>query len=187
MCDLQFLLKISGSCDIISVGSNGLWGFEEAIFAKTACRVHTFDCTGNFPAPHSIKSRVFSYHKCIGHLPGNPDYISYNEMLVLAGIRSAPAFLKIDVEGFEWNIFPGMLSAAQAHLLPLQIGFEIHQHALASGLGWRRNGKTIEEIALFGEMLFRAGYLVLHRRDNLYGVYGEACEFLIAKVYIPQV
>merc|ERR1712129_281871 len=126
-----------------------------------------------------------SYHKCLGYHSGNSDYISYDQMLALARIQKAPAFLKMDVEGFEWSIIPGMLAAARP--LPLQIGFELHQHARAStGFGWKRIRKPIEDMALFGEMLYRAGYLVLHRRDNNHGDESEAAEFLIARAFLPQ-
>merc|ERR1740123_1109801 len=87
VCNLNWLLELSGSCDIISIGSNGQWKFEETLFQQTSCRVHTFDCTGNYPAPAAISARVFSYRKCIGQRSGHSDYISYDEMLALAGIR----------------------------------------------------------------------------------------------------
>eukprot|EP00746_Dinoflagellata_sp_MGD_P059978 gnl/MRDRNA2_/MRDRNA2_25516_c0_seq1.p1 gnl/MRDRNA2_/MRDRNA2_25516_c0~~gnl/MRDRNA2_/MRDRNA2_25516_c0_seq1.p1 ORF type:complete len:364 (-),score=56.10 gnl/MRDRNA2_/MRDRNA2_25516_c0_seq1:63-1154(-) len=88
----------------------------------------------------------------------------------------------MDIEAFEWNVLPEMLVNAK-DLLPDQIGFELHKSPVAGGmaLGWKK-ARTVWEIALFGELMFRAGYLPIHRRDNVFGEIGEATEFLIAKV-----
>merc|ERR1712007_115504 len=54
VCDISLLTKLSrGTCEIISLGSAGQWNFEQSIFARTSCRVHTFDCTGTFPSTNS--------------------------------------------------------------------------------------------------------------------------------------
>lgn len=182
VCDLAKLTKLSdGKCEIISLGSEGRWDFEREIFHRTSCRVHTFDCTGTFPAPPDLRSRVFSYPYCIGAERIGGKYKPYSELLHIAGVNSAPTFFKIDVEGFEWNVFPEVFSTSRS-LLPDQIGFEIHYHRLASGLGWWKDMKNPADIALFGEIFYQAGYVPIDRRDNRHGVPGEATEYLMAKV-----
>merc|ERR1719174_2612755 len=116
--------------------------------------------------------------KCKKHT-GN--YLPYTDLLELAGVKGAPTYLKIDAEGFEWNIFPPIMEAGTQ--LPEQIGFEIHYHNLAGpSLGWTHNYKTQAEIVILGEIMFQAGYLPIHRRDNMWGVRGEATEYLMARV-----
>jgi len=182
VCDLATLTKLSnGTCEIISLGSSGVWDFEREIFQRTTCRVHTFDCTGDYPAPSELSSRVFSYKYCIGDEHIGTQFKSYRQLLALAGIKSAPTYFKIDVEGFEWNVFPAIFST-DSSLLPDQIGFEIHYHKLMQQLTWVRNMKEPAEIAIFGEMFYQAGYVPIDRRDNIYGAPGEATEYLMAKV-----
>merc|ERR1712190_163839 len=41
-------------CTVVSIGSRGSWKFEEALFKSSTCHIHTFDCTGDFPAPRQI-------------------------------------------------------------------------------------------------------------------------------------
>lgn len=195
ICDLSKLSEVHGPCEIIAIGSEGRWEFEKAIYHGTSCRVHTFDCTGDYPVPNEISSRVFSYKKCIGssksskntdpnsikaQLADDQNYLPYGELLKLANIQGSPTYLKMDVEGFEWNVLPDMMGSVGE--LPEQIGFEIHYHRLMDHLGWSHAYKTQAEIAMFGEMLFRAGYVPIHRRDNKYGVPGEATEYLMARV-----
>eukprot|EP00957_Ditylum_brightwellii_P205742 15345198-Ditylum_brightwellii.AAC.1 len=43
-------------CDMISIGSNGQWGFEENVVASTKCVTHTFDCTISNPNKPSKES-----------------------------------------------------------------------------------------------------------------------------------
>mmetsp|Transcript_20529 Transcript_20529/g.57752 ORF Transcript_20529/g.57752 Transcript_20529/m.57752 type:complete len:363 (+) Transcript_20529:85-1173(+) len=182
VCDLATLTNLSsGTCEIISLGSSGVWDFEREIFQQTTCRVHTFDCTGDYPAPSELSSRVFSYKYCIGDEHIGTQFKSYRQLLALAGIKSAPTYFKIDVEGFEWNVFPAIFST-DSSLLPDQIGFEIHYHKLMEQLPWVGSMKAPAEIAIFGETFYQAGYVPIDRRDNRYGVPGEATEFLMAKV-----
>merc|ERR1712178_469463 len=101
---------------------------------------------------------------------GDGDYLTYDQMLNVSGIRGAPTYLKVDVEGFEWNAFPEMFNSAGE--LPEQIGFELHFHKIMDSLGWKHTYKTPIEIAIFGEIMYRAGYVAIHRRDNTYGLPG---------------
>jgi len=185
ICDLQSLIKVTdGPCVIFSVGSRGDWGWEREIHAMTDCTVHTFDCTGDFPAPSDLAPRVKSYKLCIGKKERGPDFMPYGDLLKHAGITRPPTYFKMDVEGFEWNVFPDMLLAGI--MLPEQIGFEIHHSKLMPQLGWvQEGGKNEAEIAIFGDIWYRSGYLIFHRRDNAYGVAGEATEYLMVKVTNP--
>ena len=103
-----------GSCHVFSIGGNNEWAFEELVIKQSPhCIVHTFDCTlrqyqawkaSRSTTPFVLKSKPKSesirfYPYCIGDKP-NPDYKSYSGLLELAGIKTAPRILKMDVEGY---------------------------------------------------------------------------------------
>ena len=108
----------SDSCVVVSVGSENVWDFEEAIFARTRCRVHVFDCTivnatnhphsvsANWGVPLALRSRVTLHRLCIGAPQyktwgsklGSERSISWPDLLQLIGLGTEPpALLKIDV------------------------------------------------------------------------------------------
>ena len=109
---------LSDSCVVVSVGSENVWDFEEAIFARTRCRVHVFDCTivnatkgphsvsANWGVPPALRSRVTLHRLCIGAPQyktwgsklGSERSISWPDLLQLIGLGTEPpALLKIDV------------------------------------------------------------------------------------------
>lgn len=143
VCDLDGLVS-SGSgrdgCTIISIGGNNLWDFEEAIYNRTDCQIHTFDpkthgnkgydgTTKIQPSP-TISNRTFFHNFALGSksVPRNK-VILYEDILALANVTAYRPLLilKIDCEGCELHFFPHIVSVQKKqHLLPDQIVTEIH-------------------------------------------------------------
>lgn len=130
--------EMPDDCLVFSIGSNNAWGFEEAVFARTKCRVHTFDCTGKFTVPKKISPRVTFHHKCIAsqdadHIDGYggravgrrgsiDDNLSWDQLVQTAGGKT-PHFLKMDIEGWEWVVLNQII---RSKYQPRQIAFELH-------------------------------------------------------------
>ena len=94
--------SVASACTILSLGCNGQWSFERLAFRNTPCRVHTFDCTGTWPVPEVLRSRVTIHRVCLGTpsmVTMNPSrFANYTGLLQMTG-RRAPAFMKVDIEG----------------------------------------------------------------------------------------
>lgn len=159
-------------CDLISIGSNGEWGFEETIVATTICKTHTFDCTTQEnPRKPNIDS-IHYYPFCITNEYKKIDereYLTYSQILEKAGLESPPTLLKMDVEGFEFDVLSQMLQDAEArntkHLLPLQISIELHYITRMYDLPWHMRQRQAGEIAMFSSMMFnKGGYVITHAK-----------------------
>jgi hypothetical protein len=167
--------KTPEQCVIISIGSHNEWGFEEDIFRRTSCAVHTFDCTVNktLTAPAAISSRVTLHHTCLGKKDGlvlGLEYVSWPTLLASAGVVRAPTFLKMDIEGFEWDVLPSIIAHKNR---PLQMAFELHYMTGQQALSWHGEDspKTPQQIFELMDMLYEKGhYFVVDRHDN------EMCE-----------
>ena len=141
-------LSAKSGCWIMSIGSNGDFSFEGDIYRKTSCKVHIFDCTGDWQVPRDISSRVFFHKKCIGsrlHASSSGDHLPYEALVALAGPQPSqkqlipPSYLKMDVEGYEFDVLPDMLASSH-HLLPDQIAFELHIVTnINAGRAWAYN------------------------------------------------
>jgi FkbM family methyltransferase len=157
------------SCQMISIGSNGEWGFENSIISSTECIVHTFDCTVLHPSKPNTDSIQF-YPYCISaehNKIGNQEFVTYSQMVERASLSQPPSLLKIDVEGFEFDVFTQMLREAQEknskHLLPQQISVELHYSTRMYDLPWHMRLRQAGEIALFAGMMYRqGGYVIVH-------------------------
>lgn len=167
-------IQAKEACHVISIGSNNEWKFEEAMFAQANCVVHVFDCTGpgTWKPPAAISSRTYFYDICIG-VKDDGKFLTWNSMLKRAGLSKSPAYLKIDVEGFEWSIFPPLFLQSSDHLLPHQIAVEIHHETRMKPLRWKGRFRALGEFALFGELIWRTGYNIIDR---------NAKEFLLARL-----
>jgi hypothetical protein len=156
-------------CNMISIGSNGQWGFEENIIMNTNCVTHTFDCTVTNPRKPSSDSINF-YPLCISgknEMIGDRQYVTYSKMIESAGLTKPPVLFKIDVEGFEFNVFTNMLEdAAQSNtmdMLPTQISVELHYATRMYDVPWMLRSFTTSEIAMFVGMMYRrGGYVLVH-------------------------
>ena len=113
---------------LFSLGSNGDFSFEIAMLnAFPTVTIHTFDCTGDF-AHLAPKSGVVFHKWCLGDKDeirdGDRIFKTWATILSELSIRKVD-YLKMDIEGFEWNTLPYILDAPK-ELLPIQISFELH-------------------------------------------------------------
>ena len=76
--------------------------------------------------PSAIQSRVKLHHVCIGNANKEIDsriFVNWEGLMKLSEIESAPTFLKMDIEGYEWDVLPNIISHVHR---PLQIGIYIY-------------------------------------------------------------
>jgi hypothetical protein len=189
----------------ISVGGANQWDFEVDVFRKTRGAVspfHTFDCTVDGRVPSGFEGRIHFHRTCLGardELRGGRTFRTWESTLREAGLGASPAYVKLDIEGYEWGVISSILRAP-THLQPEQIAVELHyvsegvstpargddgNGTLGNGtLPSTRRQKMPGEIATWMLQLFtRGGYMLLDRRDN------DACmhctEILLGKVLCP--
>jgi len=161
----------ASSCELISIGCNGEWGFEKNIAATTNCQTHTFDCTLPNHEPHKPNiTTIHFYPTCIAHeykriKKRKMEYLTYAQTVERAGLTDSPTLLKMDVEGFEYDVLTQMIVDANVHngdsdnrhnsdknktdMLPLQISVELHYATRMYDLPWMPRMRTAAEIALF--------------------------------------
>jgi len=176
-------------CEMISIGSNKQWGFEENIVATTKCATHTFDCTvSSDPRKPNVDSINF-YPFCISsknEVIKDREYMTYSKMIEKTGMTTPPALFKMDVEGFEYDVMTQMLDEAVAsgssHLLPSQISVELHYATRMYDVPWMLRTVTSAEIAMFMGMMYkRGGYMLVNYAPIGPGCYSCA-EFLFVRV-----
>ena len=79
-----------GGCTILSLGSDGNFGFEESLLTVTSCGVHTYDCTYTKPLP-PLDARIRFHQVCIGDAPdGTPEGVRYAPLPVLVAELGVP-------------------------------------------------------------------------------------------------
>merc|ERR1712060_19145 len=103
-----------------------------------------------------IRSRTTFYKKCIGGT-NHKNYISWDTMLRLIGTKKAPEYLKIDVEGYEYETMRDLLSSRE---LPNQIAMEIHSKT-DTPLIWKYRWKDQSELTGFALMMYAGGYRLI--------------------------
>ncbi|KAG7358439.1 methyltransferase domain containing protein [Nitzschia inconspicua] len=158
-------------CHIFSIGSNDQWGFEMNVRKDLPqCHTHTFDCTLKVsPANQPRDDMVHFYPFCVSGddserkggkqtstLKGN--YLPYMELWKAASITQPPKLLKMDVEGFEFDVLTSMLSSFEtSKWWPEQIMMEVHFVTRMVDLEWMLRTRQSAELALFFGTLWNAG------------------------------
>jgi len=168
------------NCTVFSVGSNNIWRFEESVFKDTECFVHVFDCTVDGVVPDAIRSRVKFYKFCLGV----KDTIVYNRfhfktwesLLKLTGVSESPTFLKMDIEGYEFNVMRTIIDSG-VHL-PLQIAMEMHMITFENFMSRVRS--SAEMVTFFQYLHTFGGYYLIDRHDN--AEHGCCSEVLLARL-----
>jgi hypothetical protein len=163
--------SVTNECFVISIGSNGMWGFERDIFERTNCRIETFDCTGVWEVPVELRKRVTLHKICIGPTDiviGDEKFMQWDSILNYLQLKSAPHYLKMDIEGFEYSVLRNVIDSG--HHMPRQIAMEIHYRTSNTPLlSWSQRGKSSAELAMFMMWLWDyGGYALIDRRDNLF-------------------
>lgn len=158
------------ACLILSLGCNGQWNFERLAAKHTPCDIHTFDCTGSWQVPESLRSRVSIHKLCLGlptMIASSPQkFTNYDGLLNLTG-RRTPVIMKADIEGFEYNLLAEIVSStrgpAGASSLPRQLGIELHKGLVAA----KFRTKTPSASA-FDQLMasVRQHFQLVHRRYN---------------------
>ena len=118
--------KVAGSCPSVVTACSD----SKAIFfsEQNAASIYLI-------APGNGKSRRISHreylHKlCVGASESSKDdrnFLPYEDLVSIAtdGLNTQPAYLKMDIEGYEFQVLPAIL-ALPPTLQPVQIGFEVH-------------------------------------------------------------
>ena len=125
--------------------------------------------------PHSIANRVKFYPWCLAEKTHTAEsgrqYGDYTQLMALTKERRAPELLKMDIEGWEWEVLPSLLRIGVSRdIMPRQIALELHVRTypaarkIAPPSFWR--AKTPGEVAALMAMLFAHNYVLIDRRDN---------------------
>ncbi len=177
-------------CEMISIGSNREWQFEEEITNQTNCITHTFDCTVKNPRKPNIDSIHF-YPYCVSDTKKKKsdgrEYMTYFNMIEQTGMTQAPALFKMDVEGFEFDVLTQMLNEAiegkKTHLLPAQISVELHYTTRMYDLAWYQRQLQSAEIAMFMGMMYRRGGYIL-ANVKFIGRIGRKCYSCVEVLFV---
>ncbi|KAL7530922.1 hypothetical protein ACHAWF_003561 [Thalassiosira exigua] len=178
---------VEGECNILSIGSNDEWGFETDVLRKLpGCKTHTFDCTlgENGPRKKPDNDNAQFYPYCIGSDNARPEYLPYERILNTTGSKVPPKFLKMDVEGFEYDVLHALLSSDPS-VLPEQIALEVHWATRMVDVPWMMRTRTAAEIAMFfGGLFNRGGYIVTNVKifDGCY----PCSEVLLVRAVCPS-
>ncbi|KAL3905846.1 MAG: hypothetical protein SGILL_009512, partial [Bacillariaceae sp.] len=186
------------SCHIFSIGSNDQWNFETSLRQKLPhCHTHTFDCTLSGPPKHQPKNdeKVHFYPYCVSggrddngtiekpNQQSSREYLSYLDLWKATSIQHPPKLLKMDVEGFEFDVLTSMLQSFDSSgFWPEQIMMEVHYITRMVDLPWMLRTRQAAELALFFDTLWNAGgYLPI--KVQYFGEWCPSCmEILLLRV-----
>jgi len=147
--------SVPSNCVVFSIGSNNQWGFEEAIFKSTFCRIEVFDCTvkNSSSPPAAIQPRTKLHFICLGEfdeIKNGRRYMTWNSIIALTSLTHPPTFLKMDIEGYEFPVMKSIIDGGK--LLPLQIAMEIHYVRYEKGIFTLE--RRVSSMELFAFMFF---------------------------------
>lgn len=118
--------SLRAPCSVVSLGSGGDAKFENDILARTPCAIHTFDCTvdGTSLGPRH------HYHKiCLGssaQADASPLFMTLDQALRVLIRAPQIDLLKMDIEGWEWDVLSTWGVDANAQSMPHQLLLEVH-------------------------------------------------------------
>ena len=119
------LLTRSRNCVVYSLGSKLDYSFEQDILQRTNCQVVTFDCNVEGTSVHP---RHTFLKKCLGNtaaMEANPDeWITLPAAMAQFGHNSI-TLLKIDIEGYEFDVLGAYTKVKNKHALPAMIGIAL--------------------------------------------------------------
>jgi len=179
-CGLKEIAEgADGACIIFSIGSNNQWNFEEEIFDRTLCTVETFDCTvtDDVHPPERIQSRVNLHQICLGEndaVINNRTFMSWPSINKMIGLKTGPSFLKMDIEGYEFEVMKSIINSGA--ILPLQIAMEIH----FISIDFKKYLSSAELLTFMNFLRTFGGYYLVDRHDNDYCPH--CSEILLAKL-----
>lgn len=159
----------SSDCVVVSLGSNNMWGFEEAIHQRTSCRIEVFDCTiaPDTRPPAHIMDRTTFHHVCIGDedaVINGQQFLAWRSITKLLDLTVAPAHLKMDIEGYEYDVLRTIMK--DGVLVPSQIAFELHYETQMPGLSWRGKLLATSVMVDFMQFMYDNGYYMIDKKDN---------------------
>mmetsp|Transcript_8610 Transcript_8610/g.15602 ORF Transcript_8610/g.15602 Transcript_8610/m.15602 type:complete len:236 (+) Transcript_8610:350-1057(+) len=188
--------KKKRSCNVISIGSNDQWAFEAEMIRDTDCTIYTFDCTIQTPKKKPKSDQVKFYPICITGDPSlrnnftinnGRSFATYFDLIEYVGLSQEESitYLKIDVEGYEWEVFLNMVEEARDrnmhHLLPEQIQVELHYSTWMFDLPWAmRAVQTGELMSVFSALFREAGYMAVFNERAISPMLKEV---LLIKIY----
>ncbi len=164
--------ELNGDCVVFSIGSNNQWMFEEAIINQTSCRVETFDCTMDkqIKPPKHLRHRVRLHPLCLSdrqYTVEDREYVTWHQILEQVGLKTAPTFLKMDIEGYEFPVLKSIIDAGIQ--LPLQISMELHIVRHEFGVPQYTRRVSSMELHSFIQYVYEfGGYYLIDRHDNPY-------------------
>jgi len=205
LCGVNYSNSRHQKCLVMSLGSDGDFTFEEALVQSTDCWVRTFDCTGaergmDFQSMKPRTERIKFYDLCIAKLNYEKDkkrFVTASELL--NGAPERVSLLKMDIEGYEFEVISELLLQTATERLPLQIAVEVHYGSQMPELWWsyradlirydkkkreeimKHGGKSAAQLALFQNMLEDYGYRLIMKEDNPQA--GLATELVFMRFY----
>lgn len=180
--DLKHAQSSKDECTVFSIGGRNEWTFEEDIHKRTACKIHTFDCTIDGQVPPKIQDRTTFYKLCVDgedNIKNGMQYKTLETLIAVSGGKR-PTLLKFDVEGYEFPLFRRWIMDADADperylpVLPDQMSFEMH-YQYQNG-----KGRSPAELTVLSQALYRLGYVLVYKRRNPFVV--DAIELVMQRI-----
>ena len=173
LCEPDKLLAVP-KCIVYSLGSNNQFEFEEGLLKSLpTCSVYTFDCTSLPPVNYT--ERLYFEKTCLGDHDFITDegtvFKSLNSIMT-ANHHDSVHLLKMDIEGYEFAVFTGLLANPLEPKLPYQISFESHSY---NKFPW-----TMKHMALFNQLI-TVGYRFVSFEHNI--LCDHCNEYTIMRVY----
>jgi len=129
--------------------------------------------------PPRLQSRVKGYNVCLGHRDETIDgreFKTWESIVQLTGIKKPPVYLKMDIEGYEWQVLDNIISSQSFN--PKQIAFELHW-----GRSKRMSFTPAQMVGFFQSLYEKGGYFVIDRVDNPICFY---CMDLLISSFCPS-